>query len=280
MGHFKLGGHLSADEGLSYAVATARGLCYNEVQLMNGKGRDYAPWEITDEVAATFRKMTYEMAITLHLPYVINPCEGMKQRRAFYKRHFKDQIATAEALGARRVVLHPGFKKELSEPEAFKNIVDFLDDVWNESWQVDFLLETDSGSKNGSAIGSPEFIAEVAKKVQSTTVRMCVDTTHMYARGVNLWDANIRKEFIEEYRDLTSLVHLNVPDREVGLGSHLDRHNTAFEQREEMNHPPFIRDWAEFPMILERRSLHIQQLDNSYVRKVLGQPLEKQKASA
>lgn len=274
----RLGGHLKADEGLSFVVATARGMCYNEIQIMTGNGREYTPWDITEATALQFKKMSYEMTTTVHFPYVINPCESSPQRRGFYKRAFKAHVAAAEALGARRLVLHPGFKKELTEVQAFRNLLKFIEEAWNEENRAELLLETDSGSKNGSAIGSPDFIAEAVRAMENPSVRMCVDTTHLYARGINLWDKETRTEFLKEHNSSIGLVHLNVPDKEVGLGSFLDRHNTAFEDRKDLNHPPFLEDMAHFPMILERRSLQVQQRDNLYVRRTLGQPLEKQRA--
>lgn len=278
MKELRLGGHLRAEEGLSFVVATARGLCYNEVQIMVSDGKEYFPWEISEQTVLTFRKMSFEMAVTVHLPYVINPCENSPQRKGFYKRSFKDHIIASESLGAKRLVLHPGFKKELTEVQAFRNLVKFIEEAWLTDTKAELLLETDSGSKNGSAIGTADFINEAIKAIGVTGVRMCVDTAHLYARGQNIWDKEVRKEFIGEFGHLIGLVHLNCPDKEVTLGSFLDRHNTAFEDRKDLDHESLIQDFAHYPMIMERRSIQVQQRDNLYVRRVLGQPLEKQRA--
>lgn len=275
----RLGAHLRvADEGLAYTVATARGMCLNEMQILTGKERDYEPWEIEEGTIDQFRKMTYEMKLTVHLPYMLNPCEGNSQRKGFYKHTVKRHLKMAEALGAKRAVLHPGFKKDLTEPMAFRNLIAFIEGTWSSDTPVELLLETDSGSKNGSAIGSSEFIKEVAKEITGVTVRMCLDTEHLYARGIDLWDPDVRKAYLDEYGDLISLVHLNVPDHEVQLGSFLDRHNTAFEDRADWDHQGFLEDFSRFPMILERRSLFVVQRDNLYVRLALGQQLERQRA--
>jgi len=274
----RLGGHLRADEGLAYVVATARGMMYNEVQIMCGNGTDYTPWDVSQELTAKYRKLSYEITTTVHFPYVINPCEQIPQRRGYYKQSFKKYIDAAEALGARRIVVHPGFKKDLTEAQAYTNLMAFVEQVWKEDTRLELLLETDSGSKNGSAIGSAEFIAEVIANMETPAIRMCIDTEHLFARGVNLWDAAVRKDFLAEYGSLISLVHLNCPDKEVTLGSFLDRHNTPFEDRKDLSHQGLIEDLSVFPMILERSSLAVQQKDNVYIRRVLGQPLEKQRA--
>lgn len=277
MKDLRLGAHLRVDEdGLAYTVASARGMCFNELQIMTGRDRDYEPYEFSEDVINQFRKMTYEMKLTAHMPYVINPCEGAPSRKGFYMKSMKAHIQVAEALGAKRIVMHPGFKKELTELQAYENLLKFLAKVWPSETSMELLLENDSGSKNGSAIGSPEFIKEVASNAPMP-VRMCLDTEHMYARGVDLWNKEVRDDFLAEYGELIALVHLNVPDHGVELGSFLDRHNTPFEERS-WDHEDFIQTMSHYPLILERRSLVVIQKDNVYVRNVLGKPLVRQKA--
>lgn len=276
--NLRLGGHISSAEGLSFVVAAARGLQYREVQTTMGDSRDYRPREIAEETARTYRKMAYDLTTTVHLPYVINPCEGAPSRRGFYKLSMKEQRAAAELIGARRAVIHPGYKKELPEQEAFDHLLKFLDETWPEDHPIELLLETDSGSKNGSAIGSAEFIRSAIETLDHGNVRMCIDTEHLYARGVNLWDPTIRRDFLDEFSPLIKLVHLNAPDYNVKMGSFLDRHNIPFEERPDLPSEGLIQDLAQFPLILERSSLTAQQQDNSYVREVLGQPLEKVRA--
>lgn len=276
--NLRLGGHIKATEGLGFVVATARGLCYKEIQTALGDMKDYTPMEVDDTTVFQYKKMTYDIATTVHLPFTINPCEGGAQRRAFYKKAVKAQLQMAEAMGASRVVMHPGFKKDLSEREAFNNLLKFIGDIWSEENQMQLLLETDSGSKNGSAIGSPEFISSAMVELEMPNLSMCLDTEHMYARGVDLWDKEIRKEFMAEFGSQIGLVHLNVPDKEVRLGSFLDRHNTPFEERKDLNSPPLIEALRSLPLILERRSIQVQEKDNLFVRDVLGVPLEKTRA--
>lgn len=274
----KLGGHLKASEGLSLVLAAARGLRYNEIQIMLAEGRSYVPWEFSEAVCREFQKMSYDITVTVHLPYTINPCESMKNRRNYYGRAARAFIETGLALGAKRFVIHPGFKKDLSETEAKKNLLTFLEEIWSESHPALLLLETDSGSKNGSAIGSAEFLEEALAESDFTNLGMCLDTTHIYARGTDLYNPIIRKEFLERFGHLIKLVHLNSPDPEVSLGSFLDRHNTTFKSRKDLDAEGMIKDLAHYPMILERRSIQVQSEDNIYVRQILGQPFEKQKA--
>lgn len=225
------GGHLGSQSGLRHVVLQARALNYNVVQTMVGGSREYKPFSIQEEHAREFKKTTFGIQLFVHLPYVINPCEGDARRRNYYKNSVKQYIATATLLGARGVVLHPGYKKQLTTEQAYQNLLKFMEETVSEDEALDMLIETDAGSKNGSAVGSTRFIADAIKDLEHPKVAMCMDTTHMYARGVDLWRKSLLDEYIEEFHRITRLVHLNVPDLNVKLGSHLDRHNTPFEDR-------------------------------------------------
>ena len=262
----RLGGHLGVEEGLRYVVMKARALGMSAVQIILGSGQKYDPIDIPDKVAEEWRKMTYGIATYVHLPFVINPCESLPRRVTFYKQAVKRHCVMASSLGARAVVMHPGYKKQLPQEIARKNLVRFVDEVWDDGWNLNLLLETDSGSKNGSAIGTPEVILQTLEALDHNQVGMCLDTAHMYARGTNLWNAPVLERFLKTYGRSIRLVHLNVPDEDVGFGSFRDRHNIAFEDREGWKHENLIQVLtARYDCILERRSIAVQEADMQFV---------------
>jgi len=266
----KVGGHLSSESGLRHVVLNARALNYNVVQMMVGGAREYRPHDIQEEHAREFKKTTFGISLYVHLPYVINPCEDILRRRNFYKHSVKQYIQVAVMLGAKGVVLHPGFKKQLTTQQAYLNLLKFMEETVAEDEACDMLLETDAGSKNRSAVGSTRFIADAIKDLEHPKVAMCMDTTHMYARGVDLWREDLLKEYIDEFHRITRLVHLNVPDHDVKLGGHRDRHNTPFEDRPEWDHTNMILELTKrYPCVLERRSLAVQEKDIRFIRNVV-----------
>lgn len=265
-----LGGHIGTADGLRHLVMNTRALDYTVVQTMLAGGRDYTPLEIPGKAANRLKEMLYGVELFVHLPYIINPCEAVPQKRGYYKTVFKNFCAAASAIGAKGVVIHPGFKKELTEEQALANLVQFFDTTYTEDWNLKILIETDSGSKNGSAIGSLEFIEEALVQLDSGAYGMVIDTTHLYARGVNLWDPEVRKSVLSKYGYRMQLVHLNSPDPDVTLGSCRDRHNTPFEDRPEWDHKSMIKDLIHLPLVLERRSLAVQEQDARYIRTLFG----------
>ena len=262
----KIGGHLPVNEGLRYVPMNVRALDYQCAQVMISHDNGYEARHFEDSAVVEFKRRMRETDLYVHFPYMINACERAPKRRGFYKmvfrRHFKESIR----LGAKGVVVHIGSRKGMTEELAEEAVVMFLKEVMQEGPTI--LLETDAGSKNGSKVGSLEFIARVLARLGGE-VRMCLDTEHLYARGVDLWDSDVRSDVLRKYGKWINLVHLNAPDPEVELGSHRDRHNTPFEEFEK-DSEPMIRDFAtRYPVILERSSLAVQKLDRQYVRKAL-----------
>lgn len=248
-------------------MINARALNYDLVQTVVGGMTDYSPMELSAVDAVEYKKMSYGIDTYVHLPYVINPCEEKPQRRGFYKKAMKQFCQTAAMIGAKAVVLHPGFKKELTDEQALQNLIKFMDETFNEDWNLDVLLETDAGSKNGSAIGSVAFIGKVIEDLGNPRVGMCIDTCHLYARGVDIWKEEELNYLLDDYGRDIKLVHLNSPDPGVDLGSFRDRHNTAFSDRPDLKPEGTIRVLTErFPCVLERSSLAVQEKDASYVR--------------
>jgi len=266
----RIGGHLTSVDGLRYTIAAARALGYNVVQTMLGEGRDYTPRTIHPEDATKYRTMAFEMDLYVHLPYIINPCEEQKRKNAFYQHTFREYAKVAFELGTRALVLHPGYKKALTRVDAYRNCLKFLENIMDESWNMDLLIETDSGSKNGSAIGDLDFIRSLIEDLDNSRIAMCLDTEHLFARGITLWDDIVRKEVLDEYGHHIRLVHLNCPDLNVKFGGFLDRHNVAFEEREDLDSDNMVRELVKrFPCVLERRSVSVQKTDMEYIQRLL-----------
>jgi len=263
---WRVGGHQPTNQGLEYAVLGARALNHDAMQIMLAGGREYDPREVSMETAEEFRKLTHGMDVFVHLPYVINPAESRHYRRRFYLSSVRKFKEVAGLLGAKGLVLHAGYKKESTRDEALGNVVKFVDGLL-EGDGPEVYIEVDAGSKNGSAIGHPAFVSKALLMLDNENAGMCWDTTHLYARGIDLWNEGVRKEMIERYGHHVRLIHLNVPDLEVTLGGHLDRHNSPFSIRQ-WDHPPFLRDLlSRWVGILERRSLAVQEEDTEFIKK-------------
>lgn len=262
----RLGGHHSSSESLLHVVAAARGLGHNALQTMLGGEHDWNPFTIEQPLLMKFKALSFGIDVFIHLPFVMNPCsEG--RLKAISKATLRKYLNLSQAMGARAVILHPGFKKELEERVAYSNFIKFLSDL-REDDRLKICVETDSGSKNGSAIGSLGFISRALRDLKDNRIRMCIDTAHLYARGVSMWDKDTRDSILSTYGDQIEMVHLNAPDPDVELGSFRDRHNTPLSEFRH-NSEEMITTLSCWPMILERRSLAVQEEDTKMIYNLL-----------
>lgn len=262
----RFGAHLSSPDGIRYAAVNARALSIEALQIMVGEGYSWSPFKMSDQTINEFRKLAYGLAVYVHLPYSINPCIGKGSPHFnIQKAVFRKYMDVSNAIGATAVVLHPGYKKELSEEASRTNFVRFMDDASATLPPVKVLFETDAGSKNGSKIGSPDFIKFALDRLPRANFGMCVDTEHMWARGVDLWDDSIRAEFLDQYCKMIELVHLNAPDEGVELGSFIDRHSCELASFAKDSSALVVDLVNQFPTVLERRSLVVVEKDIEYV---------------
>lgn len=266
----RFGAHLGTSDGIRYAAVNARALGVEAMQIMVGEGHSWSPFKMSDSVVNEFRKLAYGVAVYVHLPYTLNPCVGKgHQHYSIQRAVLRKYLDVCDAVGATAAVLHPGYKKELSDDAAKSNFIKFMEDCVPTMTDVKLLFETDSGSKNGSKIGSETFISDVLGQLPRAHFGMCVDTEHLYARGIDLWEQSIREEFLYNYGHLIDLVHLNAPDEGVELGSFVDKHSVELQSHFK-NSDELVKDLvSRFPTVLERRSLVISERDVSYVNSLV-----------
>jgi endonuclease IV len=259
--HLNAGPFIPATDGLRFVAAGARALGCPLVQTLISDSEITLP---SDQSAQDFAQLTYGIVTYLHASYRLNLAITDRARHFFYLAQLKKTMRMAELLGIKAVVLRPGYASDVAAGQdavyrILSEIVGYADapGVW-------VYLEIDPGSFG--ALGSPELIATVLRRFEHQPFALCLDTAHMWARGVNLFDAAVLEPFLAVYGDLIKLVHLNAPDFDVPLGSRLDRHNGSF-QRSLLPCAYLIkRLLTAYPCVLERRSLGIQEQDLAFIR--------------
>lgn len=265
---YQYGLHVTASNGLNMAAMAPRALGVKVFQTMLGDGHAWNPYRVTEESANSFKKLTFGLYGYVHLPYTLNPCiERSHPHYKLQKAAIRRYGDLSLKLGFKGMVIHPGYKKSLSEDAAFNNMIHFMSEITGD---IPILIETDSGSKNGSCIGSPEFILKAIKLLDDETTAMVVDTQHMFGRGVDLWETGVREDFIGRYGRHLALSHLNAPDEGVELGSFRDAHNTPFESYNR-DSGPMIKDLLSVCRgVVERRSMSVAEKDIRYIDKLLA----------
>ncbi len=264
---FYLGGTLRTSEGIKYVPSNARAMGYNLVQIQLAKSTEYRPHLLSDEALMEYKKNMFGILSYILLPRMINMSESDPNKRSFYKMVVIEYMKQAYSLGARGIIVTAGYMRGISIQQAVENTTAFIDSIYETAPDIELYIETDNGDPTFKAIGNAGIVSKICGDVENDVTYMCVDTANLYARGLNLWDKQTRKDFMEDYADRIRLVQLNVPDWEVEKGSFKSGHNTPFIERPDLPSAPLCKEFLKLaPCILERESLQVQDLDMEFIR--------------
>ena len=260
-----LGCHLSIGKGFTGALAVAKSLDINAMQIFSHNASSWRMKEITAEMASTFRQHFSESSveyIVIHTMYLLNLAS---QDEDLFERSIaalEEEIRRAGLLGIDRLVTHIGAHKGSGIDAGIARIITALDRVLSSDFarryqHVQVLLEDTAGAGTTMGTTFSELGAIIDGLSDASRVGICFDTCHAFAAGYELRTPDGLAETLEEFdREIgierLCLIHLN--DSKFPLGSRRDRHNHigAGEIGEEafsliVNHPA-LRD---LPFILE-----------------------------
>lgn len=164
--------------------------------------------------------------VVVHAPYIINLGNTLKpQNFAFGVQFLQQEIARAEAIGAKQIVLHPGAHVGEGPQKAIDQIAKGLNEVITDNQSTQIALETMAGK--GTEVGITfEQLAEIISKVSNNEkLSVTFDTCHTNDAG-----CDVKNDFdgvLNEFDHIVGLnrlkvIHLN--DSKNERGSHKDRH--------------------------------------------------------
>ena len=123
------------------------------------------------------------------------------------------------------VIVHIGSHMGAGFDSVKDQLVAVIQRILGETQNCDLILENAAG-QNGK-IGSLSELAYLLKKVNDPRLKVCLDTAHLFAAGVDLRSLSAIKELTLELRDLNlldRLVCLHLNDCASDLDSHRDLH--------------------------------------------------------
>lgn len=165
--------------------------------------------------------------LIVHAPYIINPCSSKIEVRQLAKEFLIKEIQRSLAMGINKIVLHPGSRLEQDLDVAINQIVDMLNDIFeNHPSDVIICLETMAGK--GSEVGSNiDEIAKIISKIKSKkNIGVCLDTCHIHESGVEINPQGFDKylELFEQKIGLDYIKVVHVNDSKNPIGARKDRH--------------------------------------------------------
>lgn len=279
-----LGAHLSISGGLVNALAEAKALGFDCLQVFTANQRQWKTPPLTDEArnawltelkAMDWHRRRGPVHVVSHNSYLVNLASPERENRTRSIELQRTELERCEALGIRCCVAHPGAhlgpapkagvphdldaEPSKSELAGLQRIARALDQIHKElpGYRTITCLETTvgSGSNLGYAFHHLDFIRNEVNEPER--VGFCVDTCHITAAGYDLsTDESADAVIAEMLRVLgrTNIRAFHMNDSVHPCGSRKDRHAGIGEGtcgrscfRAVMNHAAF----RAVPKVLE-----------------------------
>ncbi|MDW2933147.1 deoxyribonuclease IV [Mesomycoplasma ovipneumoniae] len=204
-----------------------------------------------EQYVAEFSKQIPPADIVVHAPYILNLANPLKAN--FSIDFLVKEIEKMNFIGAKFLVLHPGFFTTYTRLEAKNQLVKSLKVILEKTKNVEILLETMAG-KGTEMCSSFEEIVEIIQDLNSERIGVCLDTCHVWDAGYDLKNyAEFQQELIKtKIINHIKVIHLN--DSVNPLGSKKDRHANidkgfiGLETLQKIVHDPLFDN---IPIILE-----------------------------
>ncbi len=165
--------------------------------------------------------------VVVHAPYIINLCNPDAEKRAFAISFLTEEVKRTDALGANKIVLHPGSAVGLDREQALIWVAEGVNQVIQNTpgSRVSIALETMAGKGNEVGKTFEELKSIIELVVDKSRVSVCFDTCHTHDAGYDVkhnFDG-VLKQFDQLIGiDKISVIHVN--DSKNECGAHKDRH--------------------------------------------------------
>ncbi len=163
--------------------------------------------------------------VVIHAPYIINLANTVKQETyELGVRFLKQEIERCEAIGATRLVLHPGSHVKAGEKKGLDQIIKGLNEVLSDNQRVKIALETmaGKGSELGKTFEELKYIIDNVEK--NYLLGVCLDTCHIHDAGYDLSDFDSIIDEFDRIIGMDRLLVVHINDSKNPMGSHKDRH--------------------------------------------------------
>lgn len=255
----KFGAHISIAEGIENAPQRAHSLGCECFQIFSRSPNGGKSFKITKEKVGVFKSECKKYKINnyyIHTPYYINLASANNKIYYGSISAIKNELITADLIGAKAVVTHLGSAKNLDKKKAEKKLIEGLKKIFQQSpvsknknlnipslekdiqkiyeekkFNARLSLEITAGS--GEIMGDSfeeiaHFIKEVERGLHRNKLGVCFDTAHAFVSGYDLRNKIAAKKTFDELDKIIGierleLIHCN--DSMAELGSHVDRHD-------------------------------------------------------
>lgn len=231
----KIGAHVSGAGGLDLAFGRAKEIGAEFFQIFLSAPQRWLDPEIKTEVIERFKSNDKEYGIGpnfVHGSYLINLGAESSEHLEKSITWLRYGLKSCGKLGIQGVIFHIGSHKgngfdhiKVQVAESIKKILSTTPD------HVQLILETSAGA-GGNIGGTFEQLGELIKLADDKRVRVCLDTAHVFASGVDLRKVEDVEKAVKDFDNavgLNKLVVIHANDSKVDFGTNRDRHENIGE---------------------------------------------------
>ncbi|HXP33289.1 MAG TPA: deoxyribonuclease IV [Acidimicrobiales bacterium] len=235
-----IGAHVRAGGDLVPALQRGGEIGADVVQVFTQSPRAWKPTQYSNEVLQGYREaQARDTRVTqtfCHATYLINLAapdpEVLKRSRACLQANF----AVATAMGAHGLVLHVGSHRGRGLDACLPQVVDALLRTLAAQPEGDCPIVLENAAGTGDTVGRTfdelATILEAAEPDGGGRLRVCLDTQHLWASGVDYASVDKTDDVVARFDavvGLDRLVCLHLNDSKVELGANRDRHENVGE---------------------------------------------------
>ena len=226
----KIGAHLSSAGGFDRAVENIIKIGGNCLQIFSTSPRMWRFPRLDEDKIRRFIEKRQEFSVDpvyFHASYLINLADGGDTGKKSIQMLISE-LNLAARLGIRGSVVHIGsFKKK--EPDYDLVVSNIKSVLANMPENVFFIIENSATRKIGRQLSE---IALIMDRLADKRVRVCLDTCHLFAAGVDVRDKNTMESYLQDFEKSIGLEYLELwhfNDSRDRLGDLRDRHENIGE---------------------------------------------------
>ena len=179
--------------------------------------------ELTNEAYKLMKENNIDPKnVIVHAPYIVNL--GNLENFDFSVDFLKQEVKRIAELGIKYMVLHPGSSVSYTKEESIKSIIDGLNLILDNDYDVIICLETMAGK--GTEIGKNlEEIKKIINNVKyQDKIGVCLDTCHLSDSGIDISKFDNYLELFDKEIGLKYIKCIHINDSKNEINSHKDRH--------------------------------------------------------
>lgn len=223
-----IGSHVSfkSDKQLLGSVNEALSYGANTFMFYTGAPQNTIRSNINDNLTNKALEVMKENNINIdnvivHAPYIVNLA---KEDNDFAISFLKQEIKRCSMLHIKYMVLHPGSSVSITKEEGINNIINALNIILDNEYDVTICLETMAGK--GNEVGSNLLeIKNIIDKIEyQNKIGVCLDTCHLNDAGYDISNFDSILDEIDKLMGIDKIKCIHINDSKNILGSKKDRH--------------------------------------------------------